>query len=708
MRKLIYLFIGCVALLTAFSCEKSEDENTSINIDGGSVYRYQMVTITTDDLVLDNQQYHGELGNIPVTLARASENTLVFMVPQEMALGNVVLKMPELNDSTVKYKVLEQQLSQSPTETMEAFSGLAEEFLVTFDVPETSNAHINLQAFQSYYQNASDPDKREIALFYQVNKQAIDNVLSDNFQGRFTQQERDLINKFKLSIAAMAVGGVVAVEAPHVGIKTLGIAVASMGFFKAIDYHNELSEHTINVIQMKVNQLLGDNDRGGNFALSLADNVARTVPFTITESSLVQGDSGSTQPQIADFFSSQSDYNTYVGKVNSAISWVNANVPLVNFSAIGLAALPQDPITANTPVTSEMMSDITFSVSHPNLQLVNASLQATGQLKITVKIIGSPSQLPVASTLRYAYDDGFSTFSGTLPIEVGGGDPESITITATVPMQISAIGQTLQLTASVEPAGATQNVTWSVQEGSAFATVSSSGLVTATAFGVVKVRATHTEDASVFGEVTVPIFQLGCGSDTTLTDIDGNVYPILTFAQEGNPSNSRCVTQRNLTVTHYRNGDVIPQVTDPAVWASLTTGAWCYYDNDPANEAKYGKLYNLHAVNDPRGLAPEGWYVFDGLFSNVQNGGVMKTTTGWQAPNTGATNATGFSAVPGGFRRDDGSFGGLLQFAFLWSPGTVNNGLLGYHTKLYYNSAGSSSLSVPVNYGCSVRVAREY
>jgi hypothetical protein len=66
---------------------------------------------------------------------------------------------------------------------------------------------------------------------------------------------------------------------------------------------------------------------------------------------------------------------------------------------------------------------------------------------------------------------------------------------------------------------------------------------------------------------------------------------------------------KNLDVAFYRNGDPIPQVTDATAWASLTTGAWCYYNNDSTQGNKYGKLYNWYAVNDPRGLAPQGWHI---------------------------------------------------------------------------------------------------
>ena len=125
---------------------------------------------------------------------------------------------------------------------------------------------------------------------------------------------------------------------------------------------------------------------------------------------------------------------------------------------------------------------------------------------------------------------------------------------------------------------------------------------------------------------------------------------------------------KNLDVATYRNGDLIPYVTDPTTWAALTTGAWCYYNNDPSNNGSYGKLYNWYAVNDPRGLAPVGWHVpTDIEFTTLTTalggasvaGGKMKvtgTTTTWNSPNTGATNTSGWAGLPGGFRFSGGEF----------------------------------------------------
>ena len=113
-------------------------------------------------------------------------------------------------------------------------------------------------------------------------------------------------------------------------------------------------------------------------------------------------------------------------------------------------------------------------------------------------------------------------------------------------------------------------------------------------------------------------------------------------------------------MSHYRNGDSIPEVTDPNIFDTLTTGAWCNYNNDPANEAIYGKLYNWYSVNDPRGLAPQGWHVpadsewtilTTFLGGSAIAGSALKDTSSlWGSPNTGSTNSSGFSGLPGGYR----------------------------------------------------------
>jgi uncharacterized protein (TIGR02145 family) len=135
---------------------------------------------------------------------------------------------------------------------------------------------------------------------------------------------------------------------------------------------------------------------------------------------------------------------------------------------------------------------------------------------------------------------------------------------------------------------------------------------------------------------------------------------------------------KNLDVTHYRNGDPIPEVKDSALWANLKTGAWCYYNNDHSMGAIYGKLYNWYAVNDSRGLAPLGWHIPSDsewfilttyLGGDGIAGGKMKEvgTYHWSSPNTGATNESGFNALPGGLRYYSGAFYNIGTNCNWWS-----------------------------------------
>ena len=206
-------------------------------------------------------------------------------------------------------------------------------------------------------------------------------------------------------------------------------------------------------------------------------------------------------------------------------------------------------------------------------------------------------------------------------------------------------------------------------------------------------------------------FLLGCSKDNdtsannTNTDQSGSVT-----------IGTQVWTTKNLDVDHYRNGDPIPQVTDPTQWASLTTGAWCYYNNDSANGAIYSKLYNWYAVKDPRGLAPEGWHVpSDAEWTTLGNylgglsiaGGKLKEvgTAHWLSPNTDATNSSGFSALPGGWRYN-GAFSYIGSNGCWWSS-TVNSTTDAWSRDLYSIYADFSRSYRYVSCGFSVRCVRD-
>ena len=184
------------------------------------------------------------------------------------------------------------------------------------------------------------------------------------------------------------------------------------------------------------------------------------------------------------------------------------------------------------------------------------------------------------------------------------------------------------------------------------------------------------------------------GDDTlpageTVTDIDGNVYQTV---QIGN----QLWMAENLKVTRYKNGDAILKVTNDTEWANADSevGVYCSYGNDDNNIDTYGLLYNWYAVTDERNLAPDGWHVPDAsdwrqlemylgisdseVFSNgwrgTDEGAKLKETgtTHWNSPNTGATNSSGFSALPGGYRSyADGTFSSLGNIAAFFTTRAI-------------------------------------
>jgi uncharacterized protein (TIGR02145 family) len=175
---------------------------------------------------------------------------------------------------------------------------------------------------------------------------------------------------------------------------------------------------------------------------------------------------------------------------------------------------------------------------------------------------------------------------------------------------------------------------------------------------------------------------------------------------------------KNLDVSTYRNGDSIPQVTNATQWSGLTTGAWCYYNNDSVMGAIYGKLYNWYAVNDPRGLAPIGWHVpSDAEWTTVSTclgdsavAGAMKETgtTHWLSPNVVGTYNSGFAALPGGYRSFDGVYSSPNgSVSYLWSSTEMINPVYAWCRSILYNDAGLMKGSLNKPCGFSVRCVRD-
>ena len=159
-----------------------------------------------------------------------------------------------------------------------------------------------------------------------------------------------------------------------------------------------------------------------------------------------------------------------------------------------------------------------------------------------------------------------------------------------------------------------------------------------------------------------------CGGAMSVT-FDGHAYDLVAIG-------SQCWFAENLRTEHYANGDAIPGNLSDSQWTSTSSGAQAIYDNDDANLATYGRLYNWYAVDDSRGLCPSGWHVpmddewtllTDELGGSSVAGAAMKSSPS-DSPSWDGTNTSGFSALPGGWRdSNDGTFSDVGDYGYWWS-----------------------------------------
>jgi len=196
----------------------------------------------------------------------------------------------------------------------------------------------------------------------------------------------------------------------------------------------------------------------------------------------------------------------------------------------------------------------------------------------------------------------------------------------------------------------------------------------------------------------------------TVTDYDGNVYNTVAIG-------SQVWLKENLKTTHYNNGAPIPHVPGGNSWNGMTTGARCYYDNDSITfDSVYGALYNWYAAADTNEICPSGWHVpTDAEWTAVEMflggsniaGGKMKEagTVHWLPPNTGATNSSDFTGLPGGMLGTSFTFETLSENGLWWTSTT--SGSYAWSRYFWYLFAGVDRNPTPKSIALSIRCIKD-
>lgn len=200
---------------------------------------------------------------------------------------------------------------------------------------------------------------------------------------------------------------------------------------------------------------------------------------------------------------------------------------------------------------------------------------------------------------------------------------------------------------------------------------------------------------------------ISAGTDSIL--MDGKYYHQIQIGQQ-------IWMQENLAVSYYNDGTTIPEINDNTVWSTTTSGAYCWYKSGVAEKADFGAFYNWPAVNTQK-LCPTGWHVptledmnklIGYLGGSEVSGGKLKDagTIHWSAPNTDATNSSGFTATAAGYRDQSGSFGGMYNYNTIWLS-TAYDINYSYSITLKYSDGKIMTGPSPNNFGKTVRCIKD-
>jgi uncharacterized protein (TIGR02145 family) len=325
-----------------------------------------------------------------------------------------------------------------------------------------------------------------------------------------------------------------------------------------------------------------------------------------------------------------------------------------------------------------------------NTITISGTPSSAGSFTYTIPLTGGCGSVNATGTITVSAGCAASTASTTPTLTV------NTVLTNITHATISATGIG---TASGLPAGV--SAVWSGN----VITISGTPTNTGTFNYTIPLTGTSCSGVNATGTITVS----ACGSVTSVT-IEGYSYPTVSIG-------TQCWTKENLKVTTYNDGTALPlnntytSGTVSTVWQGLTTGSYTIYGNESstgANATNYGFLYNWYAAKGIatsesttyKNICPDGWHVptdteWTTLTSYLNTaapawsvGGKMKSigTTLWNSPNLDATNASGFSALPGGYRSVDGSFGGIRNNAYFWSA--TENGPSNARNRVMFWDAG--------------------
>ncbi|ESU23682.1 hypothetical protein FEDK69T_10850 [Flavobacterium enshiense DK69] len=422
MKTKLFKLMTFFLVISMISCSKEDttEQTTPITQDGGAIRGSQIVTVTFNNITLTQFEYQGTIGGIPVNLVKTGEHTLAFYLPNEVLTGAHDLIIPGLSNATVHYNISPTSLTGTADENVvDLFANLNAFAQTLNNDPQAVSAQNAINTLITHYNNASAAEKASIATLYKANKQLFDHLILTDFSditGRNTVTETKIhINKHVAAIALVGVAALGVATSP-----VLGCAILAVAGYKAYEANTEA---LANIYDKNSAIVFGWFSNKNNVVVNrapeivLTDNIAKELTFEIKERKLIASDASKTEPLAVKYFNSVNLYNHIVTKNNPLINQTNT-AEHTDFDTLTQEVLQTSNPDVINPVDSSFMENVEFSSSNSNVSVVSAALSSNGQLNLKLKLNGTPTALPVRTNLHISYNDGFSSFSGNIPVTV--------------------------------------------------------------------------------------------------------------------------------------------------------------------------------------------------------------------------------------------------------------------------------------------------
>lgn len=423
LKPVVNILLLFVVFFVMNGCSKDDGNNTENKTEvtlPKEAYRLQIVEATFSE-PLTQEEYGATLGEISVKLLRVDEQTLLFYIPAEVAVGQTVFTIPQLNVSQT-LEVKNPELEGSEAVVLQSlFEKIAPEYQEISDSEYADYLTTVHTSFKDYYQTLSQEEKNDMALFYQVNEDFFVKILNPDLQEKNVKETVRIIKKFSVA-TFFFVGGSTALSLPGTPVEKAVIgAIAVTGAIKAWDYGKQLINQ-ITVVTNITDNLLGGKAHNQSFnksGISFVNDQPKSINLYIGQQQISATNRSSTASGLISFFDAYDVLISATKKVNEVIRFINDHVFFANISEIPVSEIPSTSETQTEAMTEEFYSYLKFSVADTNVEITESRFEEGAiRIKMSIKNLGVVTGEAINTQLNYSYQEDFSSVTGSIPIEI--------------------------------------------------------------------------------------------------------------------------------------------------------------------------------------------------------------------------------------------------------------------------------------------------